>query len=198
MSKRMVVAIVILGVLLAASVPAALAQGPQEGIKVHGHWVIEVANPDGSVASHLEFENALMPGGARVLASLLSRNAAEVRGWEVQLVPSPGTAPFGSVTIDGNTTARNARIVEANFQYVGVPIGLSVTLVSAQAGDTVVLQGRTTAGAAGQISAVATQLTSASLTGWSQTSDFSGTSLPSLVTLAAGQIVQVTVTLSFS
>jgi hypothetical protein len=34
------------------------ATGPQEGIKVHGHWVIEVRNPDGKVATRREFENA--------------------------------------------------------------------------------------------------------------------------------------------
>jgi hypothetical protein len=48
--------------------------GPQEGIKVHGHWVIEVRNPDGSLASHTEFENALVPAtGTSLLAQLLSR-----------------------------------------------------------------------------------------------------------------------------
>ena len=28
------------------------------GIKVHGHWIIEVLNPDGSLVNHREFENA--------------------------------------------------------------------------------------------------------------------------------------------
>jgi hypothetical protein len=50
--------------------------GPQEGIKVHGHWVIEVRNPDGSLASHTEFENALVPiAGAGALVQLLNRSA---------------------------------------------------------------------------------------------------------------------------
>ena len=35
------------------------AKGTQEGIKVHGHWTIEVRNPDGKVVTHTEFENAL-------------------------------------------------------------------------------------------------------------------------------------------
>ncbi len=68
--------------------PAAAAQlaerssGPREGVKVHGHWVIEVKNADGSVAERKEFENELaLPGdepyagvGNRILAALLSRN----------------------------------------------------------------------------------------------------------------------------
>lgn len=37
-------------------------RGPSEGIQVHGHWTIEVRNPDGKVVSHTEFENALSPG----------------------------------------------------------------------------------------------------------------------------------------
>jgi hypothetical protein len=50
--------------------------GVAQGIKVHGHWTIEVRNPDGSVASRTEFENALAPdagfgGGAALLAMLL-------------------------------------------------------------------------------------------------------------------------------
>ncbi len=33
--------------------------GKNEGIKVHGHWVLEIKNPDGSLASRHEFENSL-------------------------------------------------------------------------------------------------------------------------------------------
>ena len=36
------------------------AKGTQEGIKVHGHWTIEVRNPDGKVVTHTEFENVLV------------------------------------------------------------------------------------------------------------------------------------------
>lgn len=37
------------------------AKGAKEGISVHGHWRIEVRNPDGSVAKHIEFENSICP-----------------------------------------------------------------------------------------------------------------------------------------
>ncbi len=35
------------------------ARGSHEGIKVYGYWKIDVRNPDGSLARHVEFENAL-------------------------------------------------------------------------------------------------------------------------------------------
>ena len=48
------------------------AGGNHEGITVHGHWTIEVKNPDGKLVSHTEFENALVqPVGAVNLSSLL-------------------------------------------------------------------------------------------------------------------------------
>lgn len=37
-------------------------RGMHEGIKVHGHWSIEVRNPKGKLLSHTEFENSLVGG----------------------------------------------------------------------------------------------------------------------------------------
>jgi hypothetical protein len=56
-----------------ARAPAAPApRGTQEGIKVHGHWTIEVRNPDGKLVSHTEFENSLVqPTGASDLVAML-------------------------------------------------------------------------------------------------------------------------------
>jgi hypothetical protein len=55
-------------------VTAKPAKAGGEGIKIHGHWKIVVKNPDGTVASTTEFENALVtPGnGDVVLAQLLA------------------------------------------------------------------------------------------------------------------------------
>ena len=72
------------------------AKAAKEGIKVHGHWTIEVRNPDGMLARHVEFENALCPtipgtngggtvfGGDIVIAGLLAGTLV-TGGWEVQL-----------------------------------------------------------------------------------------------------------------
>lgn len=80
------------------------AKGQHERIKVHGHWTIEVRNPDGSVDQHVEFENGLCPttgggfgnGGASggdVLIATLMANTAVPGGWEI-LLGSP-TIPSG-------------------------------------------------------------------------------------------------------
>lgn len=45
----------------AAPVEKSPANGEREGIKVHGHWTIEVRNPDGTVDKHVEFENQICP-----------------------------------------------------------------------------------------------------------------------------------------
>jgi hypothetical protein len=49
-------------------------EGMDTGIKVHGHWVIEVKNPGGKVTARREFENAIQPTGMSYLASLLAAN----------------------------------------------------------------------------------------------------------------------------
>src|SRR6476660_2101480 len=49
------------------STAAESSGGPKEGIKVHGHWTIDVRNADGTLATHREFENALQISGAKVL-----------------------------------------------------------------------------------------------------------------------------------
>jgi hypothetical protein len=39
--------------------PESSSKGSHEGIAIHGHWTIEVKNPNGTLARHLEFENKL-------------------------------------------------------------------------------------------------------------------------------------------
>jgi hypothetical protein len=66
---------------------AAAPKGTSEGIHVHGHWTIEVKNPDGKVVTHREFENSLTSSGgtgANVLASLLS-GVATPGSWQIAL-----------------------------------------------------------------------------------------------------------------
>jgi hypothetical protein len=54
-----------------------------EGIKIHGHWVLVVKNPDGKVVERREFDNSLVtynaaneyPTGDQTILALLSRNA---------------------------------------------------------------------------------------------------------------------------
>jgi hypothetical protein len=60
-------------------------RGPSDGIKVHGHWAITIRNPDGTVASRTEIENALMNAGAQALVDFLSRRATAGH-WFVRIV----------------------------------------------------------------------------------------------------------------
>ena len=57
---------------LVSETGAAPGGGSTEGIKVHGHWTIEVRDPDGSLVSRTEFDNALSGGTSR-LPKVLAR-----------------------------------------------------------------------------------------------------------------------------
>lgn len=59
-------------------------EGPREAIKVHGHWTIDVRNPDGTLVTHREFENALTSEGSTTLGRLLVRQQTS-GGWLVRL-----------------------------------------------------------------------------------------------------------------
>ena len=104
------------GAALLNAVPKRLSHAgrEQEGIKVHGHWTIEVRNPDGSLASHREFENSLVPGqnNGGVLLSMALARQANVGVWEVKLESS--TAP---------NAGSNALIIdEPNSPIAGIPV----------------------------------------------------------------------------
>lgn len=102
-----------------AARPASRETG--EGITAHGYWIIEVRNPDGKIAKHMEFENQLctaftdpasgasVPGGDSTLAGLLTNS--EVPGaWSIvlgaqELVKLPGGPPFGGGFVAGPNCA---------------------------------------------------------------------------------------------
>jgi hypothetical protein len=68
----------VIAVLSTAQLAAQTPQGgPSEGIKVHGHWTLDITNPDGTPAGRYEFENALANhlGGGKALAELLAGSA---------------------------------------------------------------------------------------------------------------------------
>ena len=61
-----------------------LSDGPSEGIKVHGDWVIEVRQPDGTLVQRREFENELMTNGREALMNILARKDI-VDLWKITL-----------------------------------------------------------------------------------------------------------------
>jgi len=68
-------------------VVADASAGDQEGIAVHGHWVIEVRNADGSLAERREFENSLTSDGKQTLRQLLLGDYS-IEGWCIMLFDS--------------------------------------------------------------------------------------------------------------
>jgi hypothetical protein len=103
---------------LASPAAQSSSKGSHEGIAAHGHWTIEVRNPDGKVAKHLEFENTLCTtfvdpmsgvtvlGGDSTLTSLLAgisidpTNVVVPGAWSIILgAPEPAirvTLPDGT------------------------------------------------------------------------------------------------------
>ncbi|MDP3716353.1 MAG: hypothetical protein Q8T13_01135 [Acidobacteriota bacterium] len=102
------------------------ASAQDEGIKVHGNWVIEVRNPDGTLASQTEFKNALSDQGS-LLPRMLAREPLVLRRWQINLsnymagpcganfctISEPGPNPRGTSPWSQNlTVARTGATVE--------------------------------------------------------------------------------------
>ncbi len=92
-----------------ATKPQAKAPGKglSTAIEVHGHWVIEVKNKDGSLARHVEFDNSLdpgftiatthLPGGVVLLQDLMTGIAVAPPGsWMILLGGPAGLAGISS------------------------------------------------------------------------------------------------------
>ena len=81
--------------IAAVSGPPVLAQ--QEGVKVHGHWTLDVRNPDGTLAASRDFENALVTSaavgqGEFALASVLAGTARAIN-WQIFLTNFSSATP---------------------------------------------------------------------------------------------------------
>jgi hypothetical protein len=69
--------------------------GSVEGIDVHGHWTIEVRDPDGTLVERREFENALGSFGDTAIIKILGRQFT-LSVWGVTI--SSGDQPCGDDT----------------------------------------------------------------------------------------------------
>lgn len=78
-----------------------------QGVTLHGHWVINVKNPDGTLAQHRDFENSLETDGQGFLVGLMS-------GY---LVPGDYMLVIGA---SSGTSACNA-----TYQFCGIVHNLS-------------------------------------------------------------------------
>ena len=193
--------------LLMQSVPLE-AQGQREAVKVHGHWTIDIRNPDGTLVSHREFENALqVNASANFLPNLLGRQLT-VGKWDV-LLDGPSGSPcerrsfFGIVStgcliVEPSSSANDGSGFSSNLAVISQTFGASPGTV---------LTGSVAANRTGKINEVVTRLGSCPASvapascgqyGDTDTGHFSGTLLATPIDVVSGQIIQVTVRISFS
>ncbi len=186
--------------------------GMNEGIEVHGRWTIEVSEPDGKLVSRTEFDNALTTSGAASLAQILSREFT-VATWSVVILGTnnangPCTNNFG----DGvgcsisEYPATHATIASSATKFGGLAADSPATGPNA---GSLVLTGTATVTNDTDIGRVFTVLSGCSST--SAPSDyltcltpnqFANTmtekTLDTPVPVLTGQVVNVTVVISFS
>lgn len=175
--------------------------GPQESIKVHGHWTIVIRNEDGSVASHHEFNNALHDQA--VLPILLSRQAiVKQNSYVIDLSGDP----ICGVTSNDQTVPAICEIFEGTGTSNGqLFFGLTATAVN----GTLQLAGSAKASFPGRITFVTTILRLCLAAGvFCDQHVFTfrdlrqpeppSTTPPPPINVLAGQTVDITVTISFS
>jgi hypothetical protein len=158
-------------------------KGQPEGINVHGHWTIEVRNPDGKLVTHREFENALSPGfpvptagqaasGEALLSAMLTGQVASPIAWGIFLEGPNGLAsttnapctvaalqiaPGGCLIFQNNTNSSYASFACGATQPAGISCNLAVTPVGTSPNFTgFELQGSVIATQSGSLNFVAT------------------------------------------
>jgi hypothetical protein len=175
--------------------------GPVEGLRVHGHWTIEVRESDGTLVERREFDNALTIAGATHLANVLGRTLT-VGGWQIQT--------FGSSQLceDPPGTPSNCFMMESTEPAVANNIFKTLTVsVSANTPAELVLNGSLTAQRDGQVDIVSTgngycanSVSPSACPGGTSigTISVTSTTLGAPISALTGQQVQVNVVISFS
>ncbi|MCA1816441.1 MAG: hypothetical protein LC746_08575 [Acidobacteria bacterium] len=195
--------------------------GRKEGIKVHGHWTIEVRNPDGKVVTRQEFENALDPTtGSPALSRILGRQGT---AGDMEIIlgghgpQSGGTGPCQQWSGFSFVGYVPCEIVEANSPSFGFktltlslpPVGAIVNTNALILSGTATFSDNTLGnpGGGGTITAVSTAMVTCAPTvalgscHAGQGNNYLRLTTAVLATpvdVKPGQIVQVTVALSFS
>ena len=93
-------------------------KGTKEGIKVHGHWKIEIFNPDGTRVSITEFDNTITGQGINELVSFLGGSGVQ-GAWGIELGSLPASLPCD----DGDGDADTCKIGESGVTYSFVNLG---------------------------------------------------------------------------
>jgi hypothetical protein len=198
-----------------------------QGVRMHGHWVIDIKDSDGTLAQHHEFENALVANGVDLLTGLLG-GAYTHADYMVILQASPSTN--GVCSTAANSPSQQCALIRtiatfpATYQCYqgggaggpGYPMnipcftGLTINYTVDPSGTlftSMVLAGSFVATNSGTIGQVATGFASCISIPPSQClGNFTfvpgignlSVATPPQITVNAGQLVQVTVTITFS
>jgi len=204
---------------------AGQGSGTHEGLKMHGHWVIDVKNPDGTVVAHRDFENALESSAQGYLIGLLS--GYQVPGdYMIVLGPASGASPcnatFQFCGLVHNLNTFPALGYCGVYYCTGSSLNYTYNFGTGYAGPfSMVLSGSITANQTGTVGTVYSIISTCANIGFSTTTNPSSieTNSPAFcvtqtspepwygplssasitpVAVASGQIIQVTVTITFS
>lgn len=181
---------------------ASAAGSPAESIAVHGHWTMEVRNPDGTLVERRDFDNAITPTGKHIPAQILGRQWS-VGGWNITagfVVPSE--SPF----MEPRASGRDCEIVEPSYTatHPWVFKNLTVSVPSSGEDIKITLSGTAIAQRDGKINRVGTSLNKISKsnppssTYFGGMSSFTRTTLDDVVNVSAGQSITFTVVIGFS
>jgi len=183
----------------------------KEGINVHGHWKIEIFNPDGKRVSVTEFDNALTRGSGDTVLSKILIGSYVTGPWGIILYGTPGHP-----CDNGSGTAQPCVIGQSNGNYnPGIYETNALNLsISIGGSDEFILMGSVTADYASTINDVSTfnmpctfantpfsatyspqNCLANTTSGFNEITRKTLTTPPSVV---QGQLIQVTVTISFS
>ena len=181
----------------------------EQGIKVHGHWVIDVKDKDGKVVDHRDFQNSLASGSGPQLLALLLSGAATPSNFGID-VGQAGAQFYHLFPTGNNASHVNCPVVDIAASCVP---SLTVNFPVVAGNTLIVLQGQFTAISAVTVNTVSTAIgfcnPSPSPTTISPSTcannplaagvlPFTAATVASALAVAAGQTLAVTVTLSFS
>jgi len=222
---------VLAAALLLAVASDGRAQTPEPhapgDVVVHGHWAIDVRQPDGALVSHTEFENGLTfsffgTTGDSALAAILGRRFT-IGEWRIELwglsnlgpcardennaapcyIEEPSSLNPGGILIGGNPNAYIFKNLQVNVPVMGGGPNPN------NAAGTIELSGVATAGSTNPIMRVQTSVFGCASTvtpaacGTNAAPvtfgwSFTTASMQTPITATPGQLIQVKVTFSFS
>ena len=177
--------------------------GDHEGIKVHGHWTIEVRNPNGALVTHREFENSIQQG-ALALAGILGRQSSP-GFWFINLSASPDCGNNGGAAASPSPVCTIVEPISNLASLSNRSNTLAVTVTNS--GASLTLTGTIAAPFSLQVTAVQTALQLCNATTPSTTcatgqgisgNAFTSMNLTTPLAVSAGQTIAVTVVISFS